>query len=405
MRVVVFSGASRHNALPSFSRDVVRAMRRRGIEAIECDLTGPTDTQWVSDKLKALAPIDFSFSFQILTRFRDPDGKTVTEITRAPLVSQYVDHPLLAGHHLHAVDPACALLTVDPSHVDAINAIFGADHFAHAGFSPHGGIGETAALPEDAAHFTAARPIPILFAGCYYQLPPAYPDAFPDNIKSVFRDACDIAMAEEWLAPLDALDRALTARGLALDDPALRQDLLTIRGMSCHVGEYVRAHRRALFFEAARKIGLKLTVYGVGFEAIAKDHPNIAYRGTADFSEILTLMRQSRMVVNTNANFGRGSHERPFSAMLAGAAAASDTSAYYRRRFDPGREIALFRWQYLQEDLAAIRDLAADPHALLAMARAGQAKAQANERWDNRIDSILEAARVARARLNLSQAA
>lgn len=401
MRVIVFLGASMHGALPAFSADMIRAMRRRGIDAMPFDLGETRSTQWVSDRLKEIVPVDFLLSFQILTTFRDPDGHSIAQIAGAPLVSLYVDHPLLQFHNLHQADPRCAILTVDPSHTDAIRAVHGADHFAHLDFCPHGGIGETVALPDDPAPFARQRPIQIMFSGCYYRPDPPYADIFPENVRQIFRDAADIALATEWISPLAALEQALAARGLDLDDPALQQDLKVLRGMCCFIGEHVRKERRMRFFAAAHRVGLPLTVYGRDFDGARERFANIDFRGAADFSDILRLMGQSRMVVGTNANFGRGSHERPLSAMLAGAVAATDTSAYYRARFTPGRDIALFRWQHLDEDLAALRALAADPAALLAMARAGQEKADARERWDNRIDTILNAAAIARARMNL----
>ena len=78
--------------------------------------------------------------------------------------------------------------------------------------------------------------------------------------------------------------------------------------------------------------------------------------------------------------------------MLAGAVAASDFSTYYADQFDAGREMVLFRWQHLEQDLAALRDLAEDPARLFEIAPAGQNKTSRNHRWANRVDAIIAAA-------------
>jgi hypothetical protein len=44
-------------------------------------------------------------------------------------------------------------------------------------------------------------------------------------------------------------------------------------------------------------------------------------------------MRRARVTLNTDGNFGAGSHERPLSVFLAGSAVFSDYSRYYAEAF------------------------------------------------------------------------
>ena len=78
--------------------------------------------------------------------------------------------------------------------------------------------------------------------------------------------------------------------------------------------------------------------------------------------------------------------------MLAGAVAVSDFSTYYADQFDVEREMMLFRWRHLEEDLAALYDVAEDPARLLEIAQAGQRKTSQHHRWANRIDTIVAVA-------------
>src|SRR6202012_3151372 len=87
-----------------------------------------------------------------------------------------------------------------------------------------------------------------------------------------------------------------------------------------------------------------LHVCGAGWEPHLHRFKTVTYHGPVGMTRMVELMRQSRLVLNTNGNFGAGSHERPFSASLAGAATFSDFSRYYADAFIPGENIALFSW-------------------------------------------------------------
>ncbi|HEX4370691.1 MAG TPA: glycosyltransferase [Rhizomicrobium sp.] len=389
-RVLLIKGVSRYDVLRDFTDAVAAAFQARDIEPVVLD-TAPLKTHdEIHEALKAVGPVDFAFTFYILGHYVDPQRRTLSELIGAPVVIQYVDYPLSLLEALENTDSSSAILTVDPSHAEAILKLYGPERFAHVGFSPHAGTGEPFALPASAAAFAAGRPIPILFSGTYYRpVDPPWKD-FPANIQRAFAEAADYATSQEFVPALDALDATLKRMGLDpnLPDPSIRQ----VRLLADKVHEWVRALRRHKFFEAAANAGLPLTVYGGGYDDDLSRFPNIDYRGICGFHDAIRLMQQSRMVININANFGRGSHERPFTAMLAGAVAASDFSTYYADQFDAGREMMPFRWRHLEQDLADLRDLVEDPARLFAIAQAGQHKALLNHRWANRIDAIIAAA-------------
>ncbi|HEX4105487.1 MAG TPA: glycosyltransferase [Rhizomicrobium sp.] len=389
-RVLLIKGQSRYDVLRDFIDAVAAAFQARGIEPVVLDSVPLKTHDEISTALKAVGPVDLAFSFYIFGHYVDPDRRTLGEIIGAPVVVQYVDYPLSLREALDGTDSTSAILTVDPSHADAIRKLYGPNRFAHLGFNPHAGTGEPFALPASAAEFVAGRPIPIFFSGTYYRpVDPPWKD-FPANIRHAFDEAADYAVSQEFVPALDALDTTLKRMGLDpnVPDPSVRQ----VRLLADKVHEWVRSLRRHRFFEAAAKVGLPLTVYGSGYDADLPRFPNIDYRGLCGFHDAIRLMQQSRMVININANFGRGSHERPFTAMLAGAVAASDTSTYYTEQFDAGREMMLFRWQHLEQDLSKLRDLVEDPARLFAIAQAGQHKTARNHRWANRIDTIIAAA-------------
>ena len=401
MKVVLLKGKSKYGALRCYIDELAKAFVAHGDTPVIVD----TQDQDIFDNFAAVLeqqrPADLVFSFSILGEFVDERGRSTADIVGAPHVIQFVDYPFCHLGRLLGLPRSTAVLTIDASHVRVINGFFGSNHFAHVGFCPVAALGEPVELPDSADAYLAARPVQVLCAQSYFApgLPP-WRD-YPALIGTIFSEAAEMALAEEWVSPLEVLDRCMLAHGLDFTDPALRTDLAIVRTQSVEINEWVRSLRRAEFFAAAAKVGLPLTAYGTGYDAILERYKNIDYRGLGDTLGTPERMRRSRLVISHNSNFGEGVHDRVPSGMLAGAAVASDTSKYYREHYVAGRDIALFRWRHLEEDLAAIKALLGDGDALLAMAKAGQQKALGQDRWEHRIDTILaagQAAAAARAR-------
>jgi hypothetical protein len=392
MRAVLIKGESRYEALRVFMDEIGEALAARGYEVDVIDAQTEPDLHGVLAQAAAGRETSLVFTFSILGDYRDPDGRSLGQVFGAPHVVQYVDYPLTHWVALDRTAPDTALLMIDESHVASVAAIYGAERFAHLGFSPHGAIGQVVAPAADPAAFVRERPIPILFAGSFYEPRPPWWESQAPAIVSIFRRAAELALAHDIVPALGALDAALAEHGIDPTGP----DVGEFRKLATHVHEHVRAHRRLQALTVAAELGLPVHVYGRGFEH--DRFPGFIYGGEADIGQVTRLMAQSRMVLNINANFGAGSHERPLMALLAGAAAASDVSSFYEAQFEPGVGLATYRWSRLEDDLGQIGRLARDPEALHAMAQAGQAQVAARHRWAHRIDAILAAAEAARAR-------
>jgi hypothetical protein len=391
MKIVLLKGQSQYGVLCRQIDELAKAFTARGDAVAVIDMPQMTSQDRFVETLQAQRPVDLVFSINILGEFADGEGRRISDLTGAPHVILFVDFPLAHITRLEHTPSTAAILTLDESHIRTINDYFGAGRFAYVGFCPLGGMGEPQPLPETADAFLASRPIPIFCPMTYYDPgEPPWRD-YPEPIRTIFYDAAEAALAAEWLPALEALDRRLVAQGLDLADPQMRRDIAMVRVQANAINEWVRNTRRQRFFEAAAAVGLPLHVDGKGFDAMPAHYTNVVHLGCGDTNLTQQQMAKSRMVLNHNSNFGEGLHDRVPTAMLAGAAVASDTSQYYRDRYTPD-EIALFRWLHLEEDLAAVKALLEDGDRLFAMAKAGQHKALQQDCWDHRIDAILTAA-------------
>jgi spore maturation protein CgeB len=154
----------------------------------------------------------------------------------------------------------------------------------------------------------------------------------------------------------------------------------------------VRCTRRNAFLLALAESGVDLHICGDGWEPHLHRFKSATYHGPVDMARMVELMRQSRVVLNTNGNFGAGSHERPFSAALAGATTFSDYSRYYAAEFEPGENIELFSWMDLPGAMDRLRALSADPERCWRLGRSAKQLTLARHTWDRRVPDILAAA-------------
>lgn len=397
MRVILIKGASAYDALRVFIDELAAAFAERGHHPEIIDGLAEPNLEAAFQRAAAAGPTELVFTFNILGDYRAIDGRSLGQIFGAPHVVQYVDYPLTHWAHLDRTPRDTAILTIDESHVAAVRGVYGADRFAHVAFSPHAAVGALAPAAPDPKTFAAERPIPLLFAGTFYVPKDPWWEGQNPVIRDMFQRAVDLALSVEWIPALDALNIAMTECGVDPKSAAAA----AFRKLATHIHEHVRAQRRLQLMVVAAEAGLPLHVYGRAYEPYLERYRNVTFGGEASLSEIAGLMARSRMVLNVNANFGAGSHERPLSAFLAGAASASDDSSFYASQFQAG-EMALYRWRALDEDIAGLGRLLQDPEALWSMAQAGQRRVVAGHRWSHRVDGILAAADAARVRMAIA---
>lgn len=388
MRAVLLKGASQYEGARVFIDHAAAALTRRGFRADVVDLAGINAPIVSILEAAGGGPTAMVLSINMMGEARDGLGRTISQMFGAPHVVWHVDYILSQDQRLFDTPADTALLMVDPTQVRALDSIFG--RFSNIGFCPHAAVGAATPVQADADAWAAGRDTPILWCGTL-QKPTRPPWAAADaRARKVFDDAYDLAMSVEWMAPHDALDQVLASRGLDLADPAH----IGARCEARHLDVQVRCARRFEFVKAFAKTGLPVRICGLGWDADLYRFKRATYEGAAPMSRVAELMRTSRIVLNTNGNFGAGSHERPLSAMLAGAAAFSDYSRFYGEAFDEQREITLFRWMDLKSGMARLAELASDTSQAHALATAGQARVLAEHTWDSRIETVLQAARL-----------
>jgi hypothetical protein len=395
MRILMMKGPSQYGGTRLFADLAAAALARRGHQVEVLDLEGLDQAGMAILRHAAGAAPGYGliFTINIAGEFKDSQGRRLRDLYRAPHVVWHTDYILSKAQRVRETPASTALLLVDPTQADALRAVYGDDRFDHLGFFPHPAVGDPA--PDDAtvAEFCARRPIEVLWSGGFQQ-PEAPWQGLVGPARQLLQDAFDLALSVEWIPPHEAMAQVMRARGLDPTSPDLCQALEA----ATLVDTEVRMARRYAFLEAVAASGLAVHIVGVGWEGQLSRFERATYEGPVEMTRMVELMRQARVVLNTNGNFGAGSHERPFSASLAGAATFSDHSRYYAEMFSAGEDIELFHWRDLAAGIAQLEALAADPARTFEQARRAKAVTLAGHTWDRRIEQVLAAGEAVRER-------
>jgi hypothetical protein len=106
-------------------------------------------------------------------------------------------------------------------------------------------------------------------------------------------------------------------------------------------------------------------------------------------------MGRSRIVLNSTNKFPRGSHERIWYAMAAGAVVLTDPSSFLARDFAHARDILFLPRGDLSDVAAETAELARDGARLTAIAAAAREVYAAGHTWRHRLDTIFALAAAA----------
>lgn len=106
--------------------------------------------------------------------------------------------------------------------------------------------------------------------------------------------------------------------------------------------------------------------------------------------QILPLMNDAKIVLNTMTWFKAGAHDRIFNGMLAGAAVVTDDSSYLQREFTDGRELVMFSLKEMKSLPERVFELFGHMQSAQQMADRGYQAAKEKHTWKNRAEFIEE---------------
>jgi hypothetical protein len=295
--------------------------------------------------------------------------------TDAPVVALWLDHPVFLYPRLRL--PVTWLVSTFPAphHVTFCRAKVRGDrpalHLAHG------------AAPRPIAPWRE-RDIPVLFSGSAL-----LPD--PETTRAGWADAYGVAVAKDLNAVVET-HVAAPARPLEEVIAAVVGDRPVEKLYAYYkvADDYLRSRAKVVFLNAAAK--LSITVVGRGWQGLAAGHDSrLKVLSEMPAPGVAELMARSRVVLNLLPPYF-GSHERPFQAMAAGAAAATLPLSWFDSAVAKDAYLALpYESAACAEALAAALS---DDDRLTATAAAGTAAFLAGHTWRHRMADLVAALNV-----------
>lgn len=315
----------------------------------------------------------------------EEETENLWEFFRIPYLNILMDHPFHYEKPLCNAPETAIVLCTDRNHVRYIRRFFRNIH--QVDFLPHAGV-ELHCKHKPIAE----RGIDVLYAGAL----PIYTVAKMIPDLSAIREVDGEDMMQSVLSDLvhnpqktteQAIEEYVKSKRNDVSDERLQEIIVKMRFVDSYATSFFREQAVRILVES----GVQVTAYGTGWNQCEwSDNPHLTYGGKVLAPQILPLMNDSKIVLNTMTWFKAGSHDRVFNGMLAGAAVVTDDSTYMRREFTDGRELVMFSLQDLATLPERVFDLFGHISHMQEMADCGYHAASEHHTWKNRAEYLVE---------------
>ena len=308
------------------------------------------------------------------------------ETYEIPYINILMDHPFHYERPLQNAPATSVVLCTDRNHVRYIRRYF--KNIRYTDFLPHAGV-ELGGRHKQLAE----RGIDVLYAGALpiYTVAKMIPDL--SSIPEVDGEE----MAQEVLSELvhhpdrtteDVIEEYLKTKRNDISEQRIHEIIVQMRFIDSYATSFFREQAVRILVEN----GVRVTAYGTGWDQCEwSDNPYLVYGGKVLAPEILPLMNDSKIVLNTMTWFKAGAHDRIFNGMLAGAAVVTDDSTYLRREFTDGKELVMFSRNEIWTLPDRVFDLFGHMQSTQKMADCGYQTAKEHHTWKSRAEWIQEA--------------
>lgn len=307
----------------------------------------------------------------------------IWEYYNVSYINILMDHPFHYKRPLAGAPSTSIVLCTDQNHVRYIRRFY--KNIKKTEFLPHAGV--------ELGHRhkpLAERRIDVLYAGALpvYTVGRMIPDL--DSIPETDGNEMAKAVLEElvhhpYKTTEEVVEDYLRDRRDDISDKRLAEIIVKMRFLDSYATSFFREQAVRILVEN----GISVTAYGVGWDQCEwSGNPYLNYGGKVTAPEILPLMNDAKIVLNTNTWFKAGAHDRIFNGMLAKAAVVSDESDYLNRVCRDGEELALFSLEKITSLPERVFQLFGNLKEMQAMADRGYEYAQKNHTWMQRAEYI-----------------
>ena len=314
----------------------------------------------------------------------EPDGRSFWEARNLPCFCIMVDHPLYYYKQLCKMHRNLTVFCVDRGHVAYMKRHF-PQYLCY--FLPLAG---NRLLKEEAWIPYRKRKYGIAFIANYVSLP---------DIETHFRsqtqeyiDFYNEILADMRKNPTHTLDATLERFILREEPSATDAQLVSGQAGLLFLDLYIRTFYRELAVRSLVDSGLKVHVFGKGWENMQCAHPEnlVMNQAFIDSESCVRVIRNTRLALNVMPWFKDGAHDRIFTAMLNGAVSLTDDSIYLREILRDGENTAFYHLENMTELTEKAKLLLTEEDAAEAYTKEAYEYAVSEHTWEKRAGALDE---------------
>lgn len=376
-----------------FSQKLSEAFQKMGHQTFIFDLSRP----WNSSErffrfFEQGNTVLVNFNFHGMSGediFLDEDERMMWDVLDIPSYNIVVDHPMYYHHFLEKVPHNYHHISIDRNHEKYMERFF--PHIKRSGFLPLAG---SELNPNKTYAPAQYRKYDITMVGNY--TPPKQFEKYITRIDDEYTEFY-YGMIDDLLAhPMRTLEEVAQEHILREIPEVTEEEIKKVMSKLTFIDLYVRFTTRGEAVKAIADAGIKVNVFGGGWDKLACNKPeNLIVGNSLDSVGCLKKLCQSKISLNVMPWFRDGAHDRIFNSMLNGALCLTDSSVYLDEILHDKTNCRIYSASNMEELPDIVYGLLANPVRLQEMIDNGYALAKESHTWEHRaavLHEIIETA-------------
>ena len=154
---------------------------------------------------------------------------------------------------------------------------------------------------------------------------------------------------------------------------------------------YVRNYWRGEAVRVLADAGIKVDVFGKGWEELTCSHPeNLIIHPQITSYSCLEQLQHAKVSLNVMPWFKDGAHDRVFNSILNGAVCVSDKSKYLCEELAEGEGVCYYDLKNIEELPCIVKNLLQNENKIQDMIHNGRQKVRKKHTWETRANQIID---------------
>lgn len=368
---------SRYGVLTHFTVSVHEALLRAGIKSRLLEAKRHDPDPFIKALMDETPDCTLSFNGVL----PDSEGRFLADMIKIPHVGVLVDSSVYFARFV----PSTHSITTC---VDEASVVFFQGlGFNRSFFLPHGVDRSISADPEGTREYDV-----VMLGSCidYEGVRASWKERFTAPLRKVMEDAADFALETPSLpcyqAFVETLNKAVLAK--ADIDPTKIHYLAVL----AEVETYLRGKDRIELVKAVKDA--RVDIFGAsddlkGWKDYLGDRKNVVIHDPVPFEQVLSIMKHSKIVLNSSPWIYRGVHERILSGLACGALVITNENGYLQEHFKDGESIVMFRHGKWDKVNHRVNEYLESESLRRQVAEAGRKVVMKGHTWDHRVAHLL----------------